>query len=536
MHFGSDAAKGRYRSLAGPAEPSPEPALPTPSPAPTIPAGRDWSEYAVDEVDPGAYQSTFSWRKLWRYAGPGWLMAVAYLDPGNLESDLQSGAVAGYGLIWLLLWSHVVGFVIQCLAAKLGVVTGRHLAEHANAGYPRLASRLLWFVAEIAIIGSDIQEIIGTAVALRILLNLPLWAGVLITAVDSFLFLLLQARGVRWLEAFFVALIATMAGCFWVEMFLSHPPVLSVLRGLAVPGVPAGSVTQAVGMVGAVIMPHNIFLHSALVMSRKIDRSPAAAHGGIREANFYFRIESAVALALSFLINMAIMVVFARVFYDPTQPDRALPGLYDAADVLQRALGSRGARYLWAVGLLAAGQTSTMTGTMAGQYVMEGFWQWRVRPWQRVAITRSIALVPSLAVALLATGRFDSVGEILNVLQSIQLPFALVPVLKFTSHPHVVGVFANGRFVRLVAGALTLVVLGFNAFLLVDFTGGLADAAGTPPAVAYVVLGVSAIPYLAFIGFLAWYPIDRRLSKRDPSTASVSPSDSPKLTPQSDVE
>ncbi|RKP39422.1 natural resistance-associated macrophage protein-domain-containing protein, partial [Dimargaris cristalligena] len=379
----------------------------------------------------------FSWRKLWRYAGPGWLMAIAYLDPGNLESDLQSGSIAGYQLIWLLFWTHAVGFVIQCLAAKLGVVTGRHLAEHAN--------------------DADIQEIIGTAVALRILFNCPIWAGVLITAVDSFLFLMLQSCGVRILEAFFMALIGTMAVCFWVEMGLSQPRAVDILRGLVIPRVPKAAITQAVGMVGAVIMPHNIFLHSALVMSRKINRSrngptprqspsqPAeeappsrASYGGIREATFYFRIESGVALVASFLINMAIMVVFARVFYDPDQPDRSPPGLYDAADVLQHALGSTGARYLWAIGLLAAGQSSTMTGTMAGQYVMEGFWQWKIKPWQRVAITRSIALVPSLIVAAVASENFDSLGEILNVLQSIQLPFALVPVIKLTNATQVV--------------------------------------------------------------------------------------------------
>ncbi|KAJ1977921.1 hypothetical protein H4R34_003395 [Dimargaris verticillata] len=491
----------------------------------------DWSEYAVNEIDPGAFQSRFSWRKLWRYAGPGWLMAIAYLDPGNLESDLQSGSVAGYQLIWLLFWTHAIGLVIQCLAAKLGVVTGRHLAQHANAAYPRLASRLLWLVAEIAIIGSDIQEIVGTAVALRILLRLPLWAGVLLTAVDSFLFLFLQAFGVRWLEAFFVALIGTMAVCFWVEMGLSHPSAIDILKGLAVPHVPKAAITQAVGMVGAVIMPHNIFLHSALVMSRRIDRSCTANHAGIREANFYFRIESAVALISSFLINMAIMVVFAQVFYDPAQPNRPVPGLYDAADVLQHALGTKGARYLWAVGLLAAGQSSTMTGTMAGQYVMEGFWQWKIKPWQRIAITRSIALVPSLVVGIVAADNLDSLGEILNVLQSIQLPFALVPIIKLTASTVVVGTFINHRLTTLSSVALTVVVMGFNAYLLVDFVDQMATGTGTSPVMAYLLLALFAVPYVGFIAYLAWYPIARRLLTLGDGYGSDTDPESPKLVP-----
>ncbi|KAJ1954053.1 hypothetical protein IWQ62_005851 [Dispira parvispora] len=328
---------------------------------------------------------------------------------------------------------------------------------------------------------------------------------------DSFAFLLLQSCGVRLLEAFFVALIGTMAVCFWVEMGLSNPSVVDILQGLAIPNVPGNAITQAVGMVGAVIMPHNIFLHSALVMSRKINRSSSENHAGIREASRYFRIESAVALLSSFLINMAIMVVFAQVFYDPQMPDKAPPGLYEAADVLQHALGTRGARYLWAIGLLAAGQSSTMTGTMAGQYVMEGFWQWKIKPWQRVAITRSIALVPSLVVGIAASSHLDSLGEILNVLQSIQLPFALVPVIRFTTHPGVVGSFTNGWFTHISSILLALVVMGFNAYLLSDFTGEVARNTGISLVVAYVLLGVFAIPYVGFIVFLSWYPIDKRL-------------------------
>ncbi|CAG8635349.1 12172_t:CDS:2 [Acaulospora morrowiae] len=351
------------------------------------------------EIETGVVEGKFSWSKLWKYTGPGFLMSIAYLDPGNLEADLQIGAVAGYSLLWILLYAHIAGLLIQCLAARIGTVSGQHLAQLIRGHYPRHISIILWLITEVAIIGSDIQEIVGTAIALRIILKIPLWLGTMLTALDTFAFMLLQNYGMRKLEAFFMALIATMAVCFWVEMFLSGVDVKEIAMGILIPYVPHRAIIQVVAMVGAVIMPHNLYLHSALVMTRKTDPSSVSK---LKEANFYFAIESGIALLASYLINMAIVVVFAQVFYSPNE-NKPLPGLYDAGNVLSNTLGYA-SKYLWAFGLLAAGQSSTMAGTLAGQYVIEGFFgKVLSKQWYRNAITRGIALVPSMLVAVYAS-------------------------------------------------------------------------------------------------------------------------------------
>ncbi|CEP18418.1 hypothetical protein [Parasitella parasitica] len=385
------------------------------------------------QVNTGPEQelSGFSFRKLLQYTGPGWLMAIAYLDPGNLESDLQAGSIAGYKLLWLLFWSHVAGLAIQILSLRLGVVTQSHLAQLIRRNYNRPTSVAIWLFTQCAIIGSDIQEIIGTAIALKIIFRLQLWIGVMITATDTFLFMWLQQYGVRKVEIFFISLIGVMIGCFWLEMFATHPSVESIIRGILVPEIPAEAKVQAVGMVGAVIMPHNMFLHSALVMSRYLGTTPT--ENKKKEANFYFAIESAISLFVSYLINLAVVVVFAQVFYKPGQTITQLPGLYDASQVLSNTLG-KSAKYFWALGLLAAGQCSTMTGTLAGQYVVEGFLGAIFKKqWHRVALTRAVALVPSMLVAVLAVDRFDTMGEFLNS----------VPAYSSDSHTKINGIAAS---------------------------------------------------------------------------------------------
>ncbi|KAI9314771.1 natural resistance-associated macrophage protein-domain-containing protein [Dichotomocladium elegans] len=416
------------------------------------------------QISTGKVEQGFSWSKLFKYMGPGWLMSVAYLDPGNLESDLQSGALAGYKLLWLLFWVHAAGLVIQILSARLGVVTNCHLAQLIRKNYTRRLSLGIWLFSQLAVIGSDIQEIIGTAIALRIIFHCRLWLGVLITASDTFVFMFLQQFGVRKIEIFLISLIAVMIGCFWIEMVVSKPRVGDILEGIIVPEIPSQAVVQAVGTIGAVIMPHNLYLHSALVMSRHLGDQPSTHK--IREANYYFTIESAIALLTSFLINMAIVVVFAQVFYKPEQIVTQLPGLYDASNVLNESLGYY-AKYLWAAGLLAAGQSSTLTGTLAGQYVVEGFFGAIFKKeWHRVAITRMISLVPSMAVALLAVERFDTMGEILNVLQSLCLPIVLIPILKLTSSDVIMTeTFKSGRGFQILSWAISWVVIGFNAYL-----------------------------------------------------------------------
>ncbi|KAI7857412.1 natural resistance-associated macrophage protein-domain-containing protein [Circinella umbellata] len=455
------------------------------------------------DTGPTDENGKFSWSKLLHYTGPGWLMSIAYLDPGNLESDLQSGAVAGYKLLWLLFWAHAAGLIIQILSARLGVVTGKHLAQLIRETYNRPLSLAIWLFSQLAIIGSDIQEIIGTAIALKIIFGFSLWLGVLITATDTFIFMFLQQYGVRKIEVFLMVLIGVMIACFWVEMFLSHPNISALLEGIIIPQIPEQAVIQAVGSIGAVIMPHNLYLHSALVMSRNLGEKPSK--NKLKEANFYFALESAIALLTSFLINMAIVVVFAQVFYQPDQTIINFPGLYDASDVLSKTLGYY-ARYLWAAGLLAAGQSSTMTGTLAGQYVVEGFFGAIFKKqWHRVAITRIIALVPSMFVAVLAVERFDTMGEFLNVLQSLCLPIVMVPILKLTSSSFIMtNDFKNKLIGRIVSWSISWIVIGFNIYLF----GMFLDEMEWP---LWMVL--LSVIYLIFVAYLMYNPLELSIDK-----------------------
>ncbi|KAE8626740.1 hypothetical protein XENTR_v10006729 [Xenopus tropicalis] len=411
--------------------------------------------------------SWFSFRKLWAFTGPGFLMSIAYLDPGNIESDLQSGSVAGFKLLWVLLAATIIGLLLQRLAARLGVVTGLHLAEVCNRQYPKVPRIILWLMVELAIIGSDMQEVIGSAIALNLLSAgiIPLWGGVLITIIDTFFFLFLDKYGLRKLEAFFGFLITIMALTFGYEYVRVSPNQGELLKGMFFPyckdcGAP--QLEQAVGIVGAVIMPHNMYLHSALVKSREINR---ANKKEVREANKYFFIESSIALFISFLINVFVVAVFAEAFYGktnqevfneclnksspqsnlfPNNTDPLQVDIFKGGVVLGCFFGAP-ALYIWAVGILAAGQSSTMTGTYSGQFVMEGFLNLKWSRFARVFLTRSIAITPTLLVAIFQdVQHLTGMNDFLNVLQSLQLPFALIPILTFTSLPSVMSEFANG--------------------------------------------------------------------------------------------
>ncbi|KAI8576749.1 hypothetical protein K450DRAFT_255393 [Umbelopsis ramanniana AG] len=455
------------------------------------------------EIDTGDVSDQwFSFKKLWTYAGPGLLMSIAYLDPGNLESDLQAGAIAGYSLLWLLFWAHVTGLLFQILSARLGTVTGKHLAQLIRSHYSRRVSITLYCFTQCAIIGADIMEIVGSAIALRIILNIPLWSGVLLTATDTITFSLVQYYGMRKLEALFMVLIALMAICFWIEMFMSRPEIASIFEGIILPIIPENSVIQAVGMLGAVVMPHNMFLHSALVQSRDLGKNPTVRK--LKEANFYFAIESGLALLVSFLINLAIVVCFGQVFYDEHagSDTTALPGLYDAGDVLSKTLGS-GARYLWAAGLLAAGQSSTTTGMMAGGFALEGFFRPIFKKaWHRVAITRAVSLVPSMLVSIFAVQHFDTMGELLNVLQSLCLPTALIPILKLSSSTRVMSAeFQISNVLYTICWILAAIVIGFDIFLFSTYLHAI------PSVWVAIVLGIS---YLMFLGYLIWLPIRKQ--------------------------
>ena len=469
----------------------------------------------ADDDDIAGDAPGFSWSLFFAYTGPGWLMSIAYVDPGNLESDLQAGAFAKYDLLWVLLTSTLLGLLFQVLAVRLGAVTGRDLAETCRLKFSSAESKILWAMTQIAIIGSDIQEIVGSAVAFRVLFGLPLWAGCLLTGLDTLSFLMIHYLGVRKLEAFFGVLILTMCCCFFATFFAGAQDWGGIIYGTFVPTASERAAVQAVGIIGAVIMPHNIYLHSSLVLSRSIDRTRPEK---IKEANFYFTVESTVALLVSFMINAAVVAVFAEGFYsdacaaisDPLtlHPDNQVVqppfacvpfdgdggvhsgiqcvsesgiagtcapiGLQGAASALRSALGPS-SRILWAVGLLAAGQSSTMTGTYAGQFVMEGFLRITVPNWVRLAITRSIALIPATLVAVIANTdslAADKLDEWLNVLQSVQLPFAMLPLLRFTGDEGIMGEFVNGRKITALGWTIGVLIIAINVYLVVKSASG----------------------------------------------------------------
>ncbi|CAL8366902.1 unnamed protein product [Lota lota] len=463
----------------------------------------------------------FSFRKLWAFSGPGFLMSIAYLDPGNIESDLQSGAKAGFKLLWVLMGATIIGLLLQRLSSRLGVVTGMHLAEVCHRQYHTVPRILLWLMVELAIIGSDMQEVIGCAIAFNLLSSgrIPLWGGVLITIVDTFVFLFLDKYGLRKLEAFFGLLITIMAITFGYEYVMVRPDQGELLKGMFVPyceGCGPVQLEQAVGIVGAVIMPHNIYLHSALVKSREVNRSNKK---DIKEANKYFFIESSMALFVSFLINVFVVAVFAEAFNGRTNAEvynvcnatgspnsNLFPmdnqtlqvDIYKGGVVLGCFFGSA-ALYIWAVGILAAGQSSTMTGTYSGQFVMEGFLNLRWSRFARVLLTRSLALTPTLLVAIFQdVQRLTGMNDFLNVLQSMQLPFALIPILTFTSMPSLMSEFANGPVFKVGGGLLTVGVCCINMYFVVVYVTTLNSVW------LYILASVLSITYLAFVGYLAW--------------------------------
>ncbi|XP_005869321.1 PREDICTED: natural resistance-associated macrophage protein 2 isoform X1 [Myotis brandtii] len=470
---------------------------------------------------PEEEHSCFSFRKLWAFTGPGFLMSIAYLDPGNIESDLQSGAVAGFKLLWVLLLATIVGLLLQRLAARLGVVTGLHLAEVCYRQYPKVPRIILWLMVELAIIGSDMQEVIGSAIAINLLSvgRVPLWGGVLITIADTFVFLFLDKYGLRKLEAFFGFLITVMALTFGYEYITVRPNQSEVLKGMFLPscsGCGTPQIQQAVGIVGAVIMPHNMYLHSALVKSRQINR---AKKQEVREANKYFFIESCIALFVSFIINVFVVSVFAEAFFEKTNqqvievcknsssphtgliPDdnsTLAVDIFKGGIVLGCYFGPA-ALYIWAVGILAAGQSSTMTGTYSGQFVMEGFLNLRWSRFARVILTRSIAIIPTLLVAVFQdVEHLTGMNDFLNVLQSLQLPFALIPILTFTSLRPVMSDFANGMGWKVAGGILVFVICSINMYFVVIYVQSLGHM------VLYVVAAVVSVAYLSFVFYLIW--------------------------------
>uniref|UniRef100_A0A0E0Q1K6 Glycosyl hydrolase family 31 C-terminal domain-containing protein n=1 Tax=Oryza rufipogon TaxID=4529 RepID=A0A0E0Q1K6_ORYRU len=421
------------------------------------------------DVDQIVIPEKNSWKNLFSYIGPGFLVSIAYIDPGNFETDLQAGAQYKYELLWIILIASCAALIIQSLAARLGVVTGKHLAEHCRAEYPKATNFILWILAELAVVACDIPEVIGTAFALNMLFKIPVWCGVLITGLSTLMLLLLQQYGVRKLEFLIAILVSLIATCFLVELGYSKPNSSEVVRGLFVPELKGNGATGlAISLLGAMVMPHNLFLHSALVLSRKVPRS---VHG-IKEACRFYMIESAFALMIAFLINISIISVSGAVCgSDNLSPEDQMNcsdlDLNKASFLLKNVLGNWSSK-LFAVALLASGQSSTITGTYAGQYVMQGFLDLRMTPWIRNLLTRSLAILPSLIVSII--GGSSAAGQLIiiaSMILSFELPFALVPLLKFTSSRTKMGQHTNSKAISVITWGIGSFIVVINTYFLI---------------------------------------------------------------------
>ena len=403
------------------------------------------------------------WRKMLAFAGPGYLVAVGYMDPGNWATDLAGGSRFGYALLSVILISNLMAVLLQGLSCKLGIVTGRDLAQACRDTYSRPVVWALWFMCEIAIAACDLAEVIGSAIALNLLFGISLPVGVAITALDVLLLLYLQNKGVRVLEALVITLVATVGACFAFEMVLARPDVAGILKGF-VPTVDIITNREklyiAIGILGATVMPHNLYLHSSIVQTRKYAENAE----GRREAVRYAFVDSTIALSMALFINAAILIVAAASFH--TTGNSGVAEIQDAFKLLTPLLGA-GASTVFALALLASGQNSTLTGTLAGQIVMEGFLDIRIRPWLRRLITRLIAIVPAVIVAIV--GGESGTAKLLvlsQVILSLQLSFAVFPLVMFTSDKLKMGEFVNAVWLRVLAYLVATVIAALNVWLL----------------------------------------------------------------------
>ena len=411
------------------------------------------------------------WRKMLAFAGPGYLVAVGYMDPGNWATDLAGGARYGYTLLSVIMISNLMAILLQALAARLGIASGRDLAQACRDSFSRPVTLILWVLCEIAIAACDLAEVIGAAIALNLLFGLPLIWGVCLTALDVLVVLFLQHKGFRYVEALVVALILLIAGSFAVELWLARPDLTAVAIGF----IPRSEILTnpnmlyiAIGILGATVMPHNLYLHSSIVQTRKYGDTHANKSEAIRFAS----IDSAVALMFALFINAAILIMAAAVFHGSGNENVA--DINDAYVLLAPLLGTTMASVLFAVALLCSGQNATLTGTLAGQIVMEGFINLRLRPWMRRLVTRLIAIIPAVIVVYIYGD--SGAGPLLilsQVILSLQLPFAVFPLVMFTSDPHKMGRFVNPLWVKVLAWTVAVIIGALNVYLLYQTFVGL---------------------------------------------------------------
>ena len=443
-------------------------------------------------------------RKILAFFGPAYLISVGYMDPGNWATDIAGGSQFGYALLWVLLMSNIMALLLQSFSARLGIVTQLDLAQASRATYSKFINYILYFLAEIAIAACDLAEVLGMAIGINLLFDIPLIEGVIITVLDTFLLLFLINKGIRKMEAFIIVLVLIIGVSFVFEMFFAQPELDKVLYGL-IPSMPnEAALYIAIGIIGATVMPHNLYLHSSLVQTRKFDRTPK----GIKQAIKYNFIDSTIALNLAFLVNAAILILAAATFYKSGMHEVA--EIQDAHKFLAPLLGTKWAPILFAVALIAAGQSSTVTGTLAGQIVMEGYLNLRIQPWVRRIITRLIAIVPAvIVISIFGEGVTGKLLIFSQVILSLQLGFAIIPLIHFVSDKTKMKGFHISRMTQIAGWTVALIIVSLNIKLVYDEIGGWLEASENP-----IILWLTVVPLaFAFLILLLYIIVKPFVSK-----------------------
>ena len=433
------------------------------------------------------------WRRFILFIGPAFLVCVGYMDPGNWATDIAGGSRYGYKLLWVLLLSNIIALVLQSLSARLGIVRGRDLAQVSRETYPPLVNFILYVFAEIAIAACDLAEVLGMAIGLNLLFHIPVLYGVGIGVLDTFIILYLQQKGIRYMEIMIFSLVSVIGLCFLVEIFFAHPDTAAVMHGFVPSSLSGGALYIAIGIIGATVMPHNLYLHSSLVQTRRNGTDDKSIARAIKY-NFW---DSAIALNLAFFVNAFILIVAAAVFY--TKGYNEVVGIQDAHSLLAPLMGKSIAPIIFAIALIASGQSSTITGTLAGQIVMEGYLDLRIAPWLRRLITRSIAVVPALLIIYYVGD--NKVGDMLifsQVVLSLQLGFAVIPLIHFVSDKKRMGTFAIGPLLTILSWVIAVVIVGLNAKLIME---SIIDSYDTLLRFPWLYYGV-LIPILVLAGIL----------------------------------
>lgn len=448
---------------------------------------------------------TSTFRKILAFFGPAYLISVGYMDPGNWATDIAGGSQFGYALLWVLLMSNMMALLLQSLSARLGIVTQRDLAQASRETYSPFINYILYFLAEIAIAACDLAEVLGMAIGINLLFDIPLIPAVMITVLDTFLLLFLINKGIRKMEAFIIALVAVIGISFVFEMFFAQPVMGEVMKGL-IPSIPnAAALYIAIGIIGATVMPHNLYLHSSLVQTRKFDRTPA----GIKQALKYNFIDSTIALNLAFFVNAAILILAAATFHKNGMFDIA--EIQDAHKIMEPILGTKWAPILFAVALIAAGQSSTITGTLAGQIVMEGYLNFRMQPWVRRIITRLIAIIPAVIVITIfgesVTGKLLILSQ---VILSLQLGFAIIPLIHFVSDKSKMKGFQISKTTQFVSWIVALIIVSLNIKLVYNEIEGWLTTSKNP-----IVLWLTVVPlsfaFLILLLYIVFKPFINRV-------------------------